>query len=48
MYCMVRYSKLWPRRQIPGPESAVDFDGADLELTSALTELDAVTGNYAD
>jgi 2-polyprenyl-3-methyl-5-hydroxy-6-metoxy-1,4-benzoquinol methylase len=48
MYCTVRYSKLWPRRQIPGPESALDFNVADLELTDVLTDLDAVSGNYAD
>ena len=48
MYCMVRYSKLWPRRQIPGPESASEFGAADLELTNVLADLDAVTGNYAD
>lgn len=48
IYCMVRYSKLWPRRQVPSPASARDFDSADLELTSALSELDACTGNYAD
>ena len=48
MYCMVRYSKLWPRRQIAGPESASEFGAADLELTNVLGDLDAVTGNYAD
>jgi SAM-dependent methyltransferase len=48
MYCMLRYSQLWPRRQIPGPESVIEFGEADSELSTVLTDLDQLTGNYAD
>ena len=48
MYCMMRYSPFWPRRQIAGPETAIEFGGADQELGGVLTDLDALTGNYSD
>lgn len=47
MYCMARYSPLWPRRSIPEPERA-SFEEADAELKTTLENLDAATGNYAD
>jgi glycosyltransferase involved in cell wall biosynthesis/protein-L-isoaspartate O-methyltransferase len=46
VYCMVRYSKLWPQRA-NGP-SHVDFGAADRELEEVLHELDQNSGNYAD
>ena len=47
VYCMLRYSHLWPQRSI-GPESVLDFDAADQELAEVLRNLDELTGNYAD
>jgi 2-polyprenyl-3-methyl-5-hydroxy-6-metoxy-1,4-benzoquinol methylase len=32
----------------PGTDTAVDFGGADAELTNVLADLDTLTGNYAD
>jgi glycosyltransferase involved in cell wall biosynthesis/ubiquinone/menaquinone biosynthesis C-methylase UbiE len=46
VYCMARYSKLWPRPSV-GP-SSIDFDAADRELADVLHDLDQPTSNYAE
>jgi SAM-dependent methyltransferase len=46
VYCMVRYSSLWPNR--PSGPTDVDFDAADGELSLVLHDLDELTANYAD
>jgi 2-polyprenyl-3-methyl-5-hydroxy-6-metoxy-1,4-benzoquinol methylase len=48
MYCMVRYSGLWPRRRSLPTSTTRAFAHADQALEAVLDDLDASTPNYAD
>jgi 2-polyprenyl-3-methyl-5-hydroxy-6-metoxy-1,4-benzoquinol methylase len=47
VYCMARYSPVWPRRRSI-PTKPQSFTHADENLSQVLDDLDVATGNYAD
>ena len=47
VYCMVRYSNLWPGATVDS-DAPLEFAESDSELASVLRDLDQATGNYAD
>ena len=48
MYCMARYSPIWPRRRSLPTSTTRAFADADGVLEEVLDDLDASTPNYAD
>ena len=48
IYCMVRYSGLWPRRSSLPSSTTRAFAHADQALEEVLDDLDSSTPNYAD
>jgi SAM-dependent methyltransferase len=48
MYCMFRYSALWPRRGVDSPHASQDVVGSDDALEGVLTDLEATSPQYAD